>query len=67
MKVRLLSDLHLEFEPFDLSYQGEDVLVLAGDISTHIEQTMTLVRNYLEENKHPQLGQPCQNSQRVNN
>jgi predicted phosphodiesterase len=55
MKVRLLSDLHLEFEPFDLSYQGEDVLVLAGDISAHIEQTMTLVRNYLEENKHPQL------------
>lgn len=55
MKVRLLSDLHLEFEPFTLSYHGEDILVLAGDVSAHIEQTMTLVRNYLEENHHPQI------------
>jgi predicted phosphohydrolase len=55
MKVRLLSDLHLEFEPFDLSYLGEDILVLAGDVSARIEQTMTLVRNYLEENHHPQI------------
>jgi predicted phosphohydrolase len=55
MKVRLLSDLHLEFEPFTLSYHGEDVLVLAGDVSSCIEQTMTLVTQYLEENHHTQI------------
>lgn len=32
MKIRLLSDLHLEFSGFEYTYQGEDVLVLAGDI-----------------------------------
>lgn len=52
MKVRLLTDLHLEFELFNLSYHEEDVLVLAGDVSAIIKQTMTLVRNYLE-NKNP--------------
>ena len=32
MKIRLLSDLHLEHAPFDYRDEGEDVLVLAGDI-----------------------------------
>lgn len=32
MKIRLLSDLHLESSGFEYTYQGEDVLVLVGDI-----------------------------------
>jgi calcineurin-like phosphoesterase family protein len=33
MKIRILSDLHLEFNNFNYKYIGEDVLLLAGDIS----------------------------------
>lgn len=32
MKIRVLSDLHLETAPFTYERKGEDVLVLAGDI-----------------------------------
>lgn len=31
-KLRIMSDVHLEFGPLDLEPAGEDVLVLAGDI-----------------------------------
>ena len=31
-KLRIMSDLHLEFGPIDLEPIGEDVLVLAGDV-----------------------------------
>lgn len=31
-RLRILSDLHLEFGPLDLAYRNEDILVLAGDI-----------------------------------
>lgn len=31
MKIRIMSDLHLEFGPLELEPAGEDVLVLAGD------------------------------------
>lgn len=34
MKIRLLSDLHMEGFEFVYQYQNEDVLVLAGDIHT---------------------------------
>ena len=34
MRIRLLSDLHLEGHPYYYEYAGEDVLVLAGDIHT---------------------------------
>lgn len=34
MKLRILSDLHLEHNYFEYSYCGEDVVILAGDIST---------------------------------
>lgn len=34
MKIRLLSDLHLEGNNYYYQYQGEDVVVLAGDIHT---------------------------------
>lgn len=33
MKVRLLSDLHLEFEVLPIRQGGEDVVILAGDIA----------------------------------
>lgn len=37
MKIRVLSDLHLEVDSsFRYEYQGEDVVVLAGDISSSI-------------------------------
>ena len=32
MKIKLLSDLHLEFGKFDLQHDGADVLVIAGDL-----------------------------------
>jgi predicted phosphodiesterase len=35
MKVKILSDLHVEFHKFDYEYGGEDLVVLAGDIATH--------------------------------
>ena len=34
MKIRLLSDLHLEGYPYYYEYKNEDILVLAGDIHT---------------------------------
>ena len=34
MKIRILSDLHLEGAFFGYDHQGEDILILAGDIST---------------------------------
>lgn len=34
MKLRLLSDLHLELNKFKYEWHGEDVVVLAGDIHT---------------------------------
>lgn len=47
MKIRVLSDLHIEFNgAFDYTYQGEDVVVLAGDISQYTWQVESLV-NYI--------------------
>lgn len=40
MKVRVLSDLHLESEAFDYRDRGEDVVVLAGDIAEWIPMAM---------------------------
>ncbi len=45
MRIRLLSDLHLETGPFTWEDQGEDVVVLAGDIGvgvTGIEWAKTI-------------------------
>lgn len=46
MKVRVLSDLHLEFAHFDLDHIGEDVLILAGDISTDPSDVWNMLRGY---------------------
>jgi predicted phosphodiesterase len=37
MKIRLLSDLHLNHQSFLFPKAGEDLLVLAGDIATHTD------------------------------
>lgn len=42
MKVRLLSDLHMEGQKFFYEYAGEDVLLLAGDIYTRNRHDMLL-------------------------
>jgi predicted phosphodiesterase len=36
-KIRVVSDLHLEFAPLELEPAGEDVVVLAGDIGLDID------------------------------
>lgn len=36
-KLRILSDLHLEFAPLVLEPAGEDVLVLTGDVGIHTD------------------------------
>ena len=36
-KLRIMSDLHLEFGPLDLKPIGEDVLVLAGDVGIYTQ------------------------------
>jgi len=51
MKIRLLSDIHTEFglpyQTHEMSeYQGEDVLVLAGDIASGSSNTMKVIRDF---------------------
>jgi Icc-related predicted phosphoesterase len=36
MKVQVLSDLHIEFEEFDIEHNDSDVVILAGDI--HVKE-----------------------------
>lgn len=51
MKIRLLSDLHTEggFDRNLLKTQGEDVLVLAGDIAVGSRDTWELITMFAEE------------------
>jgi hypothetical protein len=35
MKIRLVSDLHLEIASIDLAPAGEDLIIFAGDIGIH--------------------------------
>jgi len=42
MKIRLLSDLHIEGYDFTYTPQGEDILVLAGDIHTRSQHYQVL-------------------------
>jgi len=47
-KIRFMSDLHLEFDDaFRIVPEGEDVLVLAGDVSTG-RTALPFIRHYLE-------------------
>lgn len=48
MFIRILSDLHLEFSNnYTPVYEGEDVLVLAGDISPDRNDVINLIEKYL--------------------
>lgn len=51
MRIKLLSDLHHEFQPGSQSqeyfqYTGEDVLVLAGDIASGSTNTMDVIKKF---------------------
>lgn len=51
MRIRLLSDLHTEFKPDPsfqdyFEYQGEDVLVLAGDIASGSTNTFDVIKKF---------------------
>jgi predicted phosphodiesterase len=54
MKIRLLSDLHLEFydNPKIYATQGEDVLVLAGDVHAGIHKTATALTKFYAQQKN---------------
>lgn len=49
MKLRVVSDLHLEFDYFDITPLDEDILILAGDISPKREQVIKFIERYLEK------------------
>jgi len=50
MKVRVLSDLHIENSPYEIKYGGEDILVLAGDVSPDCNEVVKLMTDYLSQN-----------------
>jgi hypothetical protein len=54
LKIRLLSDLHLEASPFQVRRGGEDLLILAGDIATHTE-SVAVARQFAETCELPVL------------
>lgn len=62
MKIRLLSDLHLEGNKFYYEYAGEDIVVLAGDIHTQgrhdwlIEQIPSNVKVIMVAGNHEYYG-----------
>lgn len=48
MKIKILSDLHIEFYQFEPTYDGEDILILAGDISSKSYiNILIFIKNYL--------------------
>ena len=67
MKIRLLSDLHLEGNKFYYEYAGEDLVVLAGDIHTQgrhsfiIEQIPTAVQILFVPGNHEYYGATFEN------
>lgn len=50
MKIKLLSDLHLELCSYSIVKGDEDILVLAGDISPSTEKSIELISKYLTNN-----------------
>lgn len=45
MKIQVLSDLHIEFRPFDIPDTDADVVVLAGDIHLGIKGIIWAIKN----------------------
>jgi hypothetical protein len=62
MKIRLLSDLHLEGHKYYYEYAGEDIVVLAGDIHTQgrhdfiLDQISTAVQILFVAGNHEYYG-----------
>lgn len=50
MKLKIISDLHLEFSSFKIPYDGEDILIVAGDLSPNYEQALEPILEYLKSN-----------------
>lgn len=50
MKVKLISDLHVEFTNVKIPYNNEDILIIAGDITPGYNEALKLIKNYLNEN-----------------
>lgn len=50
MKLKIISDLHLDFSSFKIPYDGEDILIVAGDLSPSYEQSLEPILNYIETN-----------------
>lgn len=46
MKLRLLSDLHNEFQVLNLKQQDEDILIAAGDIDLGTKGAEYLLNNF---------------------
>ena len=49
MKLRILSDLHLDISDFSITPGDEDVLVLAGDMSESKEKFVSLIDQYTRD------------------
>ena len=48
MKLRILSDLHIDIRDFQIRPLDEDILILAGDISDKPEDTFNIIKKYME-------------------
>ena len=55
MKIRVLSDIHLEYKDYLIPDGKEDILVLAGDICPDEKKTMDLIKDYLSRNVDKQV------------
>ena len=55
MKLKILSDIHLEFSNYKIQYDNEDILVLAGDISPNPDKTTEHIIKYLQTNRQAKL------------
>lgn len=49
MKIKLISDIHLEFCDFSVPYSGEDLLIIAGDVCPKIDSTLNLIIEYIQK------------------
>jgi predicted phosphohydrolase len=46
MKIKLISDIHLECCDYIIPYSGEDILIIAGDVSPFLKRTFALINEY---------------------
>lgn len=52
MKLRILSDLHLDFMKFPIENIGEDLLIIAGDLSGKHRLSTVFIEKYLSANNN---------------